>query len=82
MSMPIDSFLRGPLTSRLTRQARDTDGKYIFLLAFVSLLGFLHQFLCLLQFGIHQLLLQFSVFKYFVQMLRKNKVYISSLTYY
>ena len=60
----------------------DSGDKYIFLFTFVSLLCFLHHFLRLLEFCIHQLLLQFSVFKYFVQVLRKNKVHISSLTYY
>ena len=57
----------------------DSDDKYIFLFAFVSLLCFLHHFLRLLEFCIHQLLLQFSVFKYFVQMLRKKEVHISSM---
>lgn len=63
------------------RPDKHTD-KYIFLLAFVLLLSFLHHFLGLFQFCIHQLLLQFSVFKYFVQMLKEKKWHISSLITY
>lgn len=42
---------------------------YVFLFFLMSLLSFLHHFLRLLQLGIHQFLLKFSVLKYFIKVL-------------
>lgn len=66
------AFLEGPRQRDGLHLHADRNDKYIFLFPLVTLLCFLHQFLSLLELRIHQLLLQLSVLKYFVQMLREE----------